>query len=510
MRFNFFKPKTKATEADTLNYEGALAWKMDPKAELYAATVTASLQNTFYQTAGARLERLQELVAQNEPEFVAKLAVYARTKMNLRSVPLVLLVELAHRHRGDNLVSRAVAQTLQRVDEITELLAYYQLRNGRQGTKKLNRLSKQLQRGVALAFNRFDAYQFAKYNRAAEVKLRDALFLVHPQPKDQRQQAVFHQIASNTLPTPYTWETELSALGQQPFADKEARDQAFRAKWEELIDSGRLGYMALLRNLRNILEAQVSDAHIRKVCQTLASPLAVQKAKQLPFRFLAAYREVKGLASADVSRVLSALEEAVQHSIRNLPGFSGEQKVVVACDVSGSMQMPVSARSKVMLYDIGLLLGMLLQHKCERVISGMFGDTWKTINLPKGQVLANVQELYRKAGEVGYSTNGFLVIKDLRQRKVKADKIMLFTDCQLWNSTGNNTSLAHEWKQYKALYPCARLYLFDLAGHGTTPLSLEQDDVFLISGWSDKVFEVLQAIENGGNALAEVEKTEID
>lgn len=101
---------------------------------------------------------------------------------------------------------------MNRADEITELLACYELLNEREGTKKLNRLSKQLQKGLALAFNRFDEYQFAKYNRNTGVKLRDALFLVHPKAKDEGQQALFDKIVQNTLQTPYTWETELSAL----------------------------------------------------------------------------------------------------------------------------------------------------------------------------------------------------------------------------------------------------------------------------------------------------------
>jgi len=93
---------------------------------------------------------------------VAQLAVYAREQMHLRTVPLVLAVELAKLHNGDNLVSWLVARVVQRADEITELLAYYQLANERKGTKKLGLLSKQMQKGLALAFNRFDEYQFAK------------------------------------------------------------------------------------------------------------------------------------------------------------------------------------------------------------------------------------------------------------------------------------------------------------------------------------------------------------
>ena len=63
-----------------------------------------------------------------------------------------------------------------RADEITELLAYYQMANERFKAKKLNKLSRQIQKGLAMAFNKFDEYQFAKYNRKASITLKDALF----------------------------------------------------------------------------------------------------------------------------------------------------------------------------------------------------------------------------------------------------------------------------------------------------------------------------------------------
>jgi 60 kDa SS-A/Ro ribonucleoprotein len=505
MRFNFLKAKETAAR----NHEGAPAWKMDARTELYAAVVTASLADTFYEKANDRLIRIRELVAQNEAGFVARLAVYTRTQMHLRSVSLVLAAELAALHNGDSLVSRTIGRVIDRADEITELLAYYQLRNQRKGAKKLNRLSKQVQKGLALAFNKFDEYQFAKYNRATEVKLRDALFLAHPKARDARQQEVFDKIVQDTLATPYTWETELSALGQQQFASAEARAQAFRAKWEELLDSGKLGYMALLRNLRNLLEADVSAAHLDKLCRCLADEKAVQNARQLPFRYLAAYREVLALRSGGAAGVLTALEAAIQASIQNVKGFGAETRVVIACDVSGSMQQGVSARSSILLYDIGLLLGMLLQHRCRHVVTGMFGDRWQVVNLPQTSVLANVQEFYKREGQVGYATNGHLVVRDLVQRRVQADKVMLFTDCQLWNNSGDGGQLGREWQRYKAIAPQARLYLFDLAGYGQAPIQLVRDDVFLIAGWSDKVFGVLEAIENGREALAAVEALEM-
>lgn len=509
MKFNYIL-KGKNTAAVT-NYEGATAYALTPELELYAAAATAALSDQFYEKSGEKLERIRTLMTRVNPEFTARLAVYAREKMYLRSIPLVLAVELAAGQSGNALVQKLVRRVVQRADEITELLAYYALANGRTELKQLNKLSKQVQKGLAHAFNRFDEYQFAKYNRKAAISLRDALFLVHPKAANEAQQALFDKIATNRLQTPYTWETELSALGQQSFAGEKERQDAFRDIWEALIDSGKLGYMALLRNLRNILEAGVSSEHVEKVCALLGSERAVENAKQLPFRFLAAYRELKEVKSGAAGVILQALEKAVKASVCNLKGFDNKVRVVIACDVSGSMQKAVSARSKVMLYDIGLLLGMLLQSKCANVLSGMFGDRWKTISLPQDQVLANVDAFYKREGEVGYATNGYKVLDDLLARRHVADKIMMFTDLQLWDNRAGAAAdtLKKSWAAYKRLAPKAKLYLFDLAGYGNTPLRVNDNDVYLLAGWSDKVFDVLQALENGESALSEINKIEL-
>jgi 60 kDa SS-A/Ro ribonucleoprotein len=500
MLFNF---KAKQKNVVT-NYEGANAFSMTPEMELYTAVVTSTLSDKFYEGGAERVVRIRTLIQKCDALFVAQLAVYAREKMHLRSMPLVLAIELAKVNNGDDLVSRLISRIIQRADELTETLTYYELANGRTGqTKGLNKLSKQVQRGVANAFNKFDEYQFGKYNRDGSIKLKDALFIAHPKAKDAIQQAIFDKIVKDELATPYTWETELSALGQVKYANDVEKAQAFTAKWETLIDSNKVGYMALMRNLRNILEANVSAAHIKKVCATLADANQVAKSKQLPFRFLAAYRELKDINSGYTPSVLAALEDAVAASIVNMRGFGFDTSIVIACDVSGSMQIPISAKSKVLNYDIGLMLGMMLQSKCKNVESGMFGDRWKVINMPTRSILQNVQEYYRREGEVGYSTNGYLVIEDLLTRQKAVDKVMMFTDCQMWDSTSTNKRIAHIWLKYRqTVAPNAKLYLFDLAGHGNTPLDLSQGNgVHLIAGWSDKIFDILAAIEEGADAV---------
>lgn len=492
------------------NHEGATAWSLTPELELYTAVVTASLSNSFYEKQDERVERIASLVAKVDPEFVAKLAVYTRNVMNLRSIPLLLVVELAKVHSGDDLVSRTVEKVVQRADEIMELLTCYQWRNPSSGIKKLGRLSSQIKKGLQNAFNNFDEYQFAKYNRSnLEVKLRDALFLIHPKAKDEAQQAIFDKIVNDTLETPYTWEVELSALGQEHFRNEAAKRKAFTMKWQELIASNKVGYMALMRNLRNMLEAGVDFDSINTVCDRLSDPAQVAKSKQLPFRYLSAFREIKGINSFETTAVLRALESAVVASAKNITGFDKNTSVLLASDVSGSMYCPISQRSSVQYYDVGLLLSMILRYSCKRVISGIFGDRWATVNLPGKDILSATMKLRSMEGRVGYSTNGYKVIDWLISNRKKVDKVMMFTDMQMWDSTYTNKSFAQSWKEYKRIAPQAKLYIFDLAGYGQAPLRMADNDVYLIAGWSDRIFDVLSAIERGGDALSVINQTQL-
>ena len=492
------------------NYEGAKTYAMTPELELYSAVVTASLSDTFYEKQDKRTDRIAELIGKVSPEFVARLAVYTRTQMHLRSIPLLLLVELAKVHNGDNLVARAVEKTVLRADEIMELLMCYQWRNPSHGIKKLGKLSRQIQNGLQQAFNRFDEYQFAKYDRDnLEVKLRDALFLVHPKAKDEHQQTLFDKIVSRQLETPYTWETELSALGQQTFESENKRKEAFRAKWEELINSGKLGYMALMRNLRNILQSEVSQLEIKKVADCLADAEQVIKSRQLPFRFLSAYREIESVTSAHTTTIMNALEAAVKYSTKNIEGFDENTRVLLASDVSGSMRCPISERSTILNYDIGLLLSMLLRNRCKQVVAGIFGEDWKVVNMPNNNILMATQQLYRLGNTVGFSTNGYKIIDWLIDNKMTMDKVMMFTDMQMWDSTGHYIKFEDSWRKYKNIVPQAKLYLFDLVGYGQLPLRITEPDVYLVAGWSDRVFDVLCAIDKGEDAVSVINKIEL-
>ena len=109
---------------------------------------------------------------------------------------------------------------------------------------------------------------------------------------------------------------------------------------------------------------------------------------------------------------------------------------------------------------------------------------------------------------IGQRTIG-VVVEYLKTNIIIMDKVMMFTDCQMWNSYDTGQTIRKEWDEYKKIAPNAKLYLFDLAGYGAAPLDIVREDVYLIAGWSDRIFEILTAIENGSSAIEAIKKIEI-
>lgn len=155
------------TVQKVLNYEHGVAYSLSPSMALYSMVCTMSMHDKAYRSESEQMADLKFLIGRVDPLFVVKLAIYAREKMYLRSVPIVLLVELAKVCKsGDSLISKAVARVIQRPDEITEMLSYYQISNERDGEKKLGKLSNQIKKGIKMVFEsgKFNEYQYAKWS----------------------------------------------------------------------------------------------------------------------------------------------------------------------------------------------------------------------------------------------------------------------------------------------------------------------------------------------------------
>lgn len=522
-----FNEKSK-NAAITSNYMGGKAFQLSPEMELYTATVTTFVDNSYYEKANVRIERIRACISKVAPEFVAKLAVYAREAMNLRSIPMVLLVELARVHRGDDLISKTVARVIKRADELTEILAYFQAAEGRLGKKRLNKLPKQIQKGLAMAMNKFDEYQFAKYDRKTEIRLRDVLFLTHPKAKDEDQQAIFDKIARQELATPFTWETEISAIGQAEYRNEKAKQLAVSNAWAELVKSHKMGYMALLRNLRNII-TKSDQATLNAALAQLTNPDAVRNSKQLPFRFLSAYIEVQKIAQNDcvfeqakrkVKLAEAALAKALEISIENIPQIQG--RTLILTDNSGSMRgdsgggSAVSAMSKRSSADIANLFSVMYWTRANDTMVGLFGDTLKMPQLKRSaSIFDNFQTVHGLGGRVGGGTERgiFDMMETLIEGKIIVDQIIIFSDCQigtgcLWYDNKGNKGADFDklFKRYRAINPDVLTYSIDLRGYGNTLFS---EGVVTLAGWSEKLFDLIAAFGNGVSAVEYINAIEV-
>jgi 60 kDa SS-A/Ro ribonucleoprotein len=508
----------------TLNYEGALAFKLDPLTELYLKSASTLVGEPKFYTNAKESDRdllkSIENVAKLDPEFILQLAVYCREQLHLRSVPLMLIAEFANSVSCVGRVPNArkyVSRCLQRADELTELVAY-QLARNKLVPRTKTVLPMMIRFGIRNAFLNFDGYQLAKYdNDQKAVKMRDSMFLTHPNPTSVgiKQSTVFEKLADGTLESPDTWEV-MRSTG--------------RMTWHDVINkvfykNGRVNnYMAILRNLRNCLQSKdVTEADIRLLCRMISDKNAVLYSKQLPFRFFAAYRELYDASNRNftpagslmVTDLMDAIETAVIYSIDNFPKLSGSS-TLIACDVSASMEKEISKNSSMQRYDIGIMLGMMANRFAGQTITGMFGDDWKVVPMSRNSgILKNTMEMHSREGEVGYSTNGYKVIEYLINKDIAVDRIMIFTDNQMWNSrarrsiwrdddSDDGTTFAEKFLLYQQRYPGVKLYSFDMSGYGSISIPQNTRGVCVIGGWSDKIFDFISAFEEIGTEKGNV------
>jgi 60 kDa SS-A/Ro ribonucleoprotein len=423
-------------------HEGAVAQKVSPKAELRRTVLTCLLwEDTFYEKGSDIAGRIAALVRANTPADVAALAREARESMQLRHVPLFLTRELARRKGAGPLVAETLENVIQRADELGEFVALY-------WKEKKQPLSAGAKRGLARAFTKFDAYQLAKYNRDATVKLRDVLFLCHAKPKDAAQAEVWKQLAAGTLEAPDTWEVALSA--------RKGKKETF----ERLLEEGKLGGMAVLRNLRLMLAAGVAPKLIRE-------RLEKGVARALPFRFVTAARHAPKLEDA--------LEAAMFKGLAGLPKLEGSTGLLV--DVSGSMDTGLAKKSETTRMDAAAGLAILLREKAAEFCVATFSDA--CVELPSRRGFALRDGIVKSQPHSG--THLKRALEQLRGNGEwqKLDRVIVITDEQ------SHDGILPAWTP-KAYVVNVAPYKHGVSyGNGWTH----------VDGWSERVIDYIAGVE---------------
>lgn len=380
MRLNIFQKRPRIT------HEGAPAAILSAEQRLRRSVLSCLLwEDEFYEDGESIAERIYTLALEVEANRVAALAVEAREQMKLRHAPLILLCSLIK--AGGPLVAPTIERVVQRADELSELVATY----WRDGKKPL---SKQMKLGLARAFTKFDAYALAKYDRAGPVRLRDVLFLSHAKPKDEAQAELWKQLAAGTLAAPDTWEVALSGGASKA------------ETFTRLLSERKLGYLALLRNLRNMDQAGVDEDLVK------AAILARRGADRvLPFRYIAAARAAP--------RFEPWLDQALSETILEQPVFT--DRTIVLVDVSGSMDGRLSAKSDLTRMDAAATLAAIIPGEV-RVFTFSNG----VVEVPPRRGMAGVDAIIRSQSHGGTEL-GKAVTKI---NGIKHDRLIVITDEQ--------------------------------------------------------------------------------
>lgn len=468
MKFNLKKRQAKV--ADTINLAGGQAFRQSAKLELVSLLLTSFLEDQYYRKADATAARLRELVTAIEDKvFVAKAALYARREAGMRSVSHLVAGELARQVKGADWTKRFFDRVAFRVDDVLEILAYSLAVYGKP-------VPNSLKRGLGMALARFDAYQLAKYRReGAELKLVDAVNLLHP-PHTEALAA----LVNGTLGPAETWETKLTQAGQVAESDEDKTVRKAEA-WAELVRSKKIGYFALLRNLRNILE--YSPEVLDEALALLQNKRLIEKSLVLPFRFQTALDAILGAHSLPRRQeVIRALGVAVDHALANVPRFAG--RTLIALDGSGSM----SGRPM----KIGSLFAAVLYRVNDADLM-IFSDDAKFVTLNRDDsTLSLAQQLAANAKMAG--TNFHAVFQ---AAKLPYDRIILLSDMQAWIGRQIPTESFKAYVKRAGKRP--RIYSFDLAGYGS--LQFPESGVYALAGFSDKTMNILRFLEEDQHAL---------
>ena len=500
--------------ADTKTYEGADAHSRDAKSDLFILLTNLFLgEDTFYEKAESRTARLKALVhqvANEDPAWLYQCLKWARTKGNIRTASVVAGVEAAKALAIPDQVGnekgwgrKILDAVLVRSDEPQEALAYWLSRYGR-------KIPAPVRRGIAdAAIRLYNEANVIKYGTGGKmVSMADVIELCHPEPKAPWQSDLFKYILDRRRGKDV--EIPESLLKLQGNKDtlkalkgsEEVRAEALTllgesaTTWEQLSSTGKMdkaaweaaipsmGYMALLRNLRNFQEAGVSTEVMTAVAARIGDPANVAKSKQLPYRFYSAYLEATSPMWA------LSLESAILAACQNIPNLGG--KTLVLVDRSGSMRgRPISEKSKMGAQEVGGLFGILLAAKGEDVDLYAFGNQVVPFRIKKGGgVLRELDRFMRDTQGTGGGTQTAHCLKATFQGH---DRVIIITDEQCFGHGGYGDWQGDVSAQIPQNVP---IYAFNVAGYAPAMLATSTTR-HQLGGLTDATFAMIQRSEMG-------------
>jgi 60 kDa SS-A/Ro ribonucleoprotein len=520
-KFNKTTPKRVPT---AVNEMGEKAYELNAKEELVSTCLTTFLQKSYYESENEIVERIKKAASEVETDFVAKTALYLRRDANMRSVTHLLSGELAPRLSGKEYGTRFYSKVAQRPDDMSEILAYYFSKGNR-------KIANAIKRGFKVKLESMDAYQIDKYKMAKkEISLVDLVNLMHPKGTQANAEAYKRLVNGQDLGDLYDskiLEKEMSKAGKIAVETGVDVAETKREAITSVVENVKgMPMMNLVRNLRNIME--LAPEKVDDAVAQLTTRDKVLNSKLLPFRFATAYAEIEAVGikkydatqikfESDVlpdmtevkNKILKGLEKALEYSVENIPALVGNTAVLI--DHSGSVRgdgggsSKVSAFSKTTTAMIGNLFGSMLAYSQRNVYVGLFGDRLISVPMDRTKGLLEFNsESFKKGNACGGGTeNGlYIFLNDAIKNKTKVDNLVIFSDMVIGNggrggwdgsSRAGLGTFQELFKKFKAVNPQCNTICVDIkqtSGKSVVDKSL---NVVQIAGWSDKIFNIIDA-----------------
>lgn len=505
---------------------GGNGYLRDEKSELYLLAVTNMVgEKAFHEDASRRDSRYNVLVrsvAKADGAWICGFVGWLRTEGAMRSASLVMAAEAVHERTQNGLTEYnedIVLAAIRRADEPGEFMAYWFANFGKA-------MPKTVRRALGEAAQRtYSEYGWLKYDSAKNgIRFADVLRQVHVKPRDSYREKL-HQVIlddyrygepkgdldgletiqanrkwrkklakaekkgdySKLLDPQFvrdaglTWEDVMSALGSK--VDK-------KLVWESVIPS--MGYMALLRNLRNFDQANVGDETVDKVIAFLTDEEKVKRSGVFPMQIHAAYRETSSL------RWGYALEKATRLALSNVPVL--RDRTLILVDTSSSMNEPFSKDGSVKRWDAAVLFGLALAQRCDKVEVVSFssaqkywgdapGAKTKTFDLKAGEAVLKAVDRWKSDGF--FLGGGTDTVGAIRKHYAGHDRVVIITDEQMGVSPMSVS---------RAVPGGVPLHTFNLAGYKVAHGESGIRNRFTVGGLTDKSFRQIALAEDGANA----------
>ena len=533
---------------DTTNQQGYAAYSQDKWLTLLTMLNTLKFEPQYYRSVTNTLKELQTLIDQCAKEdlyLTCQCIVYSRcigegmrTISHASSVfiaPYISGQEYSKRFYGLWNKKEQKGGVIFRPDDMAEILAGYIALNGQvqqtvttvDGVPVSNdvktsgpKLSNAMKKGFKSALESLDTYSLLKYKS----NLIDIINLVHPSPKLSRATVEYNGEKISTIDaimkgynvSANTWEVNQGEAGQivakavkeGKLTDKEAKETLTQAKadnWKELLDTNKLGILAALRNLRNVLINNPESSTINKLCDLVSNPTLIREGKIMPYQLdLANEIMIAEFNSPYARQISQALAKGYELAIPNLKELLPGNNVVFL-DQSGSMtweiKLPGSKNgSRTSCISKAALIAATIAKATNADII-CFGSTARYVQYnPNLDVFSLAKQL--SSSNMG-GTNLSTAWKLAQQSNRKYTRTFILSDNEV-----NRGSTYNSYMSYVKNVGHPYVYSVDLAGYGTNAIA--GDKVRYYYGYGFAMFDDIAKSEfNAAYHLDKVKKVVI-